>query len=96
MPKQMPSGFALESTLLCPLSKTTLSFAKALYLASKNCSHVTGTICLDLDQSISLISGKFKIVSAEIGLSADLLKQNLTIRVRAVKNSFYIVLGIGH
>ncbi|RSC23347.1 tRNA lysidine(34) synthetase TilS [Acinetobacter sp. FDAARGOS_515] len=76
--------------------KQLYRIAKALYLASKNCSHVTGTICLDLDQSISLISGKFKIISAEIGLSADLLKQNLTIHSRQGGEKIHLYGRVGH
>ncbi|EXD35415.1 tRNA(Ile)-lysidine synthetase [Acinetobacter sp. 479375] len=76
--------------------KQLYRIAKALYLASKNCSHVTGAICLDLDQSISLISGKFKIVSAEIGLSADLLKQNLTIHSRQGGEKIHLYGRVGH
>ena len=76
--------------------KQLYRIAKALYLASKNCYHVTGTICLDLDQSISLISGKFKIISAEIGLSADLLKQNLTIHSRQGGEKIHLYGRVGH
>ena len=76
--------------------KQLYRIAKGLYLASKNCCHVTGTIGLDLNQSISLISGKFKIVSAEIGLSADLLKQNLTIHSRQGGEKIHLYGRVGH
>ena len=76
--------------------KQLYRIAKTLYLASKNCSHVTGTICLDLNQSISLISGKFKIIYAEIGLSADLLKQNLTIHSRQGGEKIHLYGRVGH
>jgi tRNA(Ile)-lysidine synthase len=51
--------FYIQSTLLCSLSKTIYRLLKQLYLAKKLFS-LTGTICLDLDQSISLISGNLK------------------------------------
>ena len=76
--------------------KQLYRIAKGLYLASKNCCHITGTIGLDLNQSISLISGKFKIVSAEIGLSADLLKQNLTIHSRQGGEKIHLYGRVGH
>lgn len=76
--------------------KQLYRISKALYLASKNSAHVTGSICPDIDQTISLISGKFKIVSAEIGLSADLLKQNLTIHSRQGGEKIHLYGRVGH
>ena len=70
--------------------------SQALYLAAKNCSHATDAICLDIDQTLSLLSGKFTIVSAEIGLSADLLKQNLTIHSRQGGEKMHLYGRVGH
>ncbi len=67
-----------------------------LYLAAKNSAHAVDSICLEMDQIVQLASGHFKVASAEIGLSADLFKQNLTIHSRQGGEKIHLYGRIGH
>ncbi|WP_151980841.1 tRNA lysidine(34) synthetase TilS [Acinetobacter guerrae] len=69
---------------------------KALYLAGKISPHKAYEICLDIEQVIQLWSGEFKIISTEIGLSAHLLKQNLTIHSRQGGEKIHLYGRVGH
>lgn len=76
--------------------KQLYRITQSLYSAAKNSSHTVDTICLDMDQIVQLSSGNFKIASAEIGLSADLFKQNLTIQSRQGGEKIHLYGRVGH
>ena len=53
------------------------------YLAEKNQSHISEqTVCLELGQKITLLSGKYLAETAKIGLSASLLAKKLNLVMR--------------
>ncbi|MBJ9985479.1 tRNA lysidine(34) synthetase TilS [Acinetobacter sp. S40] len=76
--------------------KQLYRIAKALYLAEKNSSDVVSEIYLDSDKNIYLLSGTFRIISAEMGLSTDLLKQNLKLISRQGGEKIHLYGRVGH